>query len=252
MVNLRKFLKPYKDAGALHNLLPIRRFVDDRVFLTKRNQLGVVLQVEGIDAECLTEAMLESSTRRMNAAWRSFDDRFRIHQYVVKQNNPGFERSTDGANRVAAETTRNRLEYLESKQPGLFSIRLFFVVLLEPGLLNRKTFVRTSRMTQAATADLQRDLATLIGHIESLQRTIGDLLGIQVLSKGKAFSFLRLLANLDPEIASAEQLKYDSHVDSSYRVRVWRALPTAFASATPRRKSSPSENHRDNIPERPA
>ena len=30
MVNLRKFLKPYKDAGALHALLPIKRFIDDR------------------------------------------------------------------------------------------------------------------------------------------------------------------------------------------------------------------------------
>lgn len=91
MVNLRKFLKPYKDAGALHSLIPIRRFIDDCVFLTKRNQLGVVLQVDGIDAECLTEAMIESTTRRMAAAWRSFDDRFRIYQYVVKQSHPGFE-----------------------------------------------------------------------------------------------------------------------------------------------------------------
>ncbi len=54
MVNLRKFLKPYKEAGALHSLLPIRRFIDDHVFLTKRNQVGVVLQLDGIDDECLT------------------------------------------------------------------------------------------------------------------------------------------------------------------------------------------------------
>lgn len=213
MVNLRKFLKPYKDAGALHSLVPIRRFIDDRVFLTKRNQLGVVLQVDGVDAECLTEAMLESSTRRIAAAWRSFDDRFRIYQYVVKQSHPGFEHSNDCASPVAAETTRKRIDYLESKKPGLFSIRLFFVVLLEPGLLERKTSLRTGRVTQAAVADLQRNRAALIGHIESLQRTIGDLLGIEVLPKGEAFSFFRLLANLDPNVASAERLKYDSHVD---------------------------------------
>jgi hypothetical protein len=149
----------------------------------------------------------------MAAAWRLFDDRFRIYQYVVKQSHPEFERSHDYANAVVAETTRKRLDHLESKQPGLFSIQLFFVVLLEPGLLNRKTFLRTSRVTQTAATDLQRNRATLIGHIESLQRTIGDLLGIQVLPKREAFSFFRLLANLDLDTARAEHLKYDSHVD---------------------------------------
>ena len=80
MVNLRKFLKPYKDAGALHALLPISRFSDDQVFLTKRNQVGLVLQLGGIDDECLTKATLESYTRRIAAAWRCFDERFRIYQ----------------------------------------------------------------------------------------------------------------------------------------------------------------------------
>ncbi len=202
MVNLRKFLKPYKDAGALHSLLPIRRFVDDQVFLTKRNQLGMVLQVEGVDAECLTEAMLESTTRRMAAAWRSLDDRFRIYQYVVKQDHPGFGQSQDERNPIATDTTRKRLEYLDSKQPGLFSIRLYFVILLEPGLPGRN-----------AVADLPRHWATLIGHIESLQRTVGDLLGLTVLSKGEAFQFFRLVANLDPDVANSEGLKHDSHVD---------------------------------------
>ena len=43
MVNLRKFLKFYSDAGAFHALFAPHRFVDDSVFLTKSNQLGIVL-----------------------------------------------------------------------------------------------------------------------------------------------------------------------------------------------------------------
>ncbi|MFL6448110.1 MAG: hypothetical protein ACJ746_10545 [Bryobacteraceae bacterium] len=85
MVNLRKFLKPYKDAGALHSLLPIRRFIDHQVFLTKRNQVGVVLELAGIDDECLTDITIESYKRRIAGAWRSLDERFRIYQYVIKQ-----------------------------------------------------------------------------------------------------------------------------------------------------------------------
>lgn len=44
------------------------RFVDEHVFLTKHNQLGVVLRVEDIDYECLREETLETYTRRAAAA----------------------------------------------------------------------------------------------------------------------------------------------------------------------------------------
>ena len=52
-----------------------------------------------------------------------------------------------------------------------------------------------------------------MGQTESFQRNIGDLLGITVLPKAEAFAFFRLLVNLDPEIAAAERLKYNGHVD---------------------------------------
>ncbi len=145
MVNVPKFLKPYKDAGALHCLLPINRFVDDNVFLTKRNQLGVVLQVEGIDDECHTAEMLESCTRRIAAAWRSFDERFRIYQYVVKQDLHNVEPSAACCNNTARETIRRRTQFLESKEPGLYSIRLFLVILLEPAVLNSRSGFQRSR-----------------------------------------------------------------------------------------------------------
>jgi len=213
MVNLRKFLKPHKDAGALHCLFAPHRFIDDRVFLTKRNQLGVVLAVEGIDHECLTEATLDTYTRRSAAAWRSFDDRFRLYQYVVKQDHGPIEHQVDYADPVIRETVRRRLDFLKSKPQGLYSVRLFYVVILEPGVLSRKHWLSGRQVVRAAAGELERNRATLIGHVESFQRTIDDLLGIRVLSKIHAFQFFRLLGNLDPEIAAAEGLKYDSHVD---------------------------------------
>jgi type IV secretory pathway VirB4 component len=77
MVKLKRFLKTYREAGAFHSLLGPHRFIDDQVFLTKGNALGAVIAVDGIDPECLTAETLESYTRRIAAAWRSFDDRFR-------------------------------------------------------------------------------------------------------------------------------------------------------------------------------
>jgi type IV secretion system protein VirB4 len=66
---------------------------------------------------------------------------------------------------------------------------------------------------RGADADLKRNRATLAGHVDSFQRTIGDLLGVTILAKAEAFQFFRLLGNLDQGIAGAERLKHDNHVD---------------------------------------
>lgn len=63
------------------------------------------------------------------------------------------------------------------------------------------------------TKALGQNRSTLIGHAESFVRNIGDLLGIRIVDKAEAFRFLRLLANLDPDIVSAERLRHDSHID---------------------------------------
>jgi type IV secretory pathway VirB4 component len=118
VVNLKKLLKSYKEAGAFHSLFAPHCFIDDHVFLTKGNQLGVVLSVQGIDYECLTEATLESYTRRAAAAWRSFDERFRLYQYVVKQDDAPIDQRADYLTAAVHRTVQDRNEYLRSKPEG--------------------------------------------------------------------------------------------------------------------------------------
>jgi hypothetical protein len=213
MVKVRKFLKPYKDAGAFHALFAPHRFVDDQVFLTKGNQLGVVLAVDGVDYECLTEAILESYTRRAAAAWRSFDESFRLYQYVLKQDQAQVEYDGSYVNQVVGKTVRDRSAYLASKAQGLYSVRLFYAVLFEPHVFSRGHWLSNRNALRAIAGNLQRHRDTLIGNAESFRRNIGDLLGISILSKADAFAFFRLLTNLEPELAAAERLKYDNHVD---------------------------------------
>src|SRR5689334_3282631 len=98
MVKLRRFLKPYRDAGAFHSLLAPFRFIDEHIFLTKGNQVGIALGVRGIDYECLTDATLEAHTKRAAAAWRCFDERFRLYQYVIKQDRAVIDQQTDYPN----------------------------------------------------------------------------------------------------------------------------------------------------------
>lgn len=213
MVNLKRFLKAYRGAGAFHSLLAPHRFLDEQVFLTKGNTLGIVLAVKGVDAECLTAETLESYTRRMAVAWRSFDDRFRLYQYVVKQDRVSIERDDDHANTVVRQTVLDRTEYLQSKASGLYSVQVFYTILFEPKAFAYGPSLSSRRALRQMAAALQCDRNTLMGHTEAFRRNISDLLGLTVLSKADAFAFFRLLVNLDPGIAGAERLKYDSHLD---------------------------------------
>lgn len=217
MANLRKFLKPYQNAGALHALFAPHCFIDDSVFLTKSNQLGVVLRVEGIDYECLTEATLENYTKRVAAAWRSFDERFRLYQYVMKQDQAPLDHQADYPNPAVRQTVQDRRDYLQSKPEGLYTLRLIYVLLFEPPTLTGNSLLKRTlsnwKVLRVLADELERNRASLLAHAESFQRNIGDLLGITILPKAEAFLFFRLLANLDPEIAASERLKYDGHVD---------------------------------------
>jgi type IV secretion/conjugal transfer VirB4 family ATPase len=216
MVNLNRFLKPYRDAGASNSVLGPHRFIDDRVFLTKGNHLGVVLMAEGIDDECLTDQTLESYTRRAAQAWRSFDERYRIYQYAVKQDRAHIHAGDAHPSDAVRRTVSDRNGHLRSKAPGLYTLQLVYVLLLEPTRAKpneHRRALSAKKVLRIVTDQLERNRTTLLGHAESFIRNIGDLLGIRILNKAEAFRFLRLLANLDPDIASAEQLRHDSHID---------------------------------------
>jgi type IV secretion/conjugal transfer VirB4 family ATPase len=212
MVNLRKFLKPYREAGAFHSVIPIRRFIDEHVFLTKSNQLGVVLTAEGIDDECLTDSTLESFTIRAGQAWRAFDERFLICQYVMKQDRASVDNRGSYPTAAVSRTVAARRDHLEAKAAGLYTLRLVYVV-----LLGQPKYAGSARSTkdvlQALAAELGRNRAILLDHAQAFRRNIGDLLGIGIMNRREAFGFFRLLVNLDPEIAAAEGLRHDAHVD---------------------------------------
>ncbi len=212
MVKLKRFLKTYREAGAFHSLLGPHRFIDDQVFLTKGNALGVMIAVDGIDPECLTAETLETYTRRIATAWRSFDDRFRLYQYFVKQSKASVPFHGNYASTTVERTVRSRVEYLQTKSNGLYSVQIYYVILFEPSPLRTTTLFNRKAIRHLA-AQLERSRDTLMGYVEAFRRNIGDLLGLTILDKRAAFAFFRLLVNLEPGVAAAERLKYDSHVD---------------------------------------
>jgi len=215
VVKLKRFLKPYREAGASNSVLAPHWFVDDRVFLTKSNYLGVVLTAEGVDDECLTEETLDSYTRRAAQAWRIFDERYRIYQYVIKRDRAPIHTRDDHRTDAVRRTTRDRNAHLRSKPTGLYTLHLVYVLLFEPPAIraggNRS--ISSNRVLRVLTEDLDRNRGILLAHAEAFVRNIGDLLGLRILHKAEAFAFLRLLANLDPEVSNSEHLRHDGHVD---------------------------------------
>ncbi len=63
------------------------------------------------------------------------------------------------------------------------------------------------------TRELEENREKLVAQAQAFERTVGDLLGLRLLPKTDVFQFFRVLANLDKEIATAQTLRHDSHVD---------------------------------------
>ena len=62
-------------------------FIDNHVFLTKRGDVGAVLEVRGVDYECLDTVTIDGATKRLEAALKLFDEKCRVYQYLFKRNN---------------------------------------------------------------------------------------------------------------------------------------------------------------------
>ena len=70
MLNIRKLVKNYRETGALSEQCGVFSFINDWCFITKKGAVGTVIEVEGIDYECLDQRALDSTTKRLEAAFR--------------------------------------------------------------------------------------------------------------------------------------------------------------------------------------
>jgi type IV secretory pathway VirB4 component len=212
MVDLKKLLKPYRKAGTLHSLFSIHRFLTRHVFLTRSGALGVVLKLRGINPETQEGSVIESQNRRILNVLRGFGPRFRVYQYLLKQEGAAVETGSYQSDVVQA-TVGSRNEFLNEK--GLYSFNLYFVILLEPEKpkLKQLQLFFFRRVMVMLSEELERSYELLSAQVQSFERSTRDLLSPELLPKEKVFDFFRLLTNLDQRVASSFRLKHDKHVD---------------------------------------
>src|SRR2546430_8720239 len=71
MLRLKRIFKNYNETGSLNEQINLYGFIGPHVFLTKSGEVGVILEVRGVDYECLDAASIDGFTKRLESALRS-------------------------------------------------------------------------------------------------------------------------------------------------------------------------------------
>ena len=232
MFRVKQIGKEYEEAGALCSQINLFGFVDDEVFLTKSGDLGIVLTIDGVDYECLDENAIDNLTRRLTAAFRIFDEKCRVYQYLFKRNQESIPFRTY-PNPIVNTAIENRMAYLKSKANSLYSFRIHYVVLFEafrykaslaaslsklapkPGEAIRELRASLSARDQVVLMEGALDSALLALHSKarSFLSQIGDFVTARILPKQEAFAVLKKILNFSPLKIDNVALKHDTFLD---------------------------------------
>jgi type IV secretion/conjugal transfer VirB4 family ATPase len=222
----------YDEAGALCAQINLFGFVDEEVFLTKSGDLGVILTIEGVDYECLDANAIENLTRRLTSAFRIFDEKCRVYQYLFKRNQESIPFKTY-QNPIVNAAIENRMAYLKTKAHSLYSFRIHYVVLYEAFRYNASivsSLTKLASKPREAMRELRgflsgRDqvvlmegafdaaLAALRAKARSFLSQVGDFVSARILSKQEAFCVLKNILNFSPLKIENARLKHDTFLD---------------------------------------
>src|SRR5882762_1330894 len=136
MLRLKRIFKNYQETGSLNEQVNLYGFVSPEVFLTKTGELGLILEVRGVDYECLDGAVIDALTKRLEAALRLFGDDYRVYQYLFKRNHVTIPYKLYD-NPVVDAAIQNRVAYLGSKADTLFSLSIYYVILRQGSQTSR-------------------------------------------------------------------------------------------------------------------
>ncbi len=232
MLKLQRIFKNYQETGSFNEQVNLYGFIDSNVFLTKTGDMGVVLEVHGVDYECLDGNALDGITKRLESALKLFDDKYRIYQYLFKRNNETIPYKLYGKPIVDA-AIKSRVAYFAGKSDTLFSLSIYYVILFE-GFRYTRTLSRAlsefpkhpskalgelrahfSGTKQVALLDreISKGQATLRQKVESFILQVSDFLPMRLLDKQEAFRVLKQTLNFDPQKIALARLKYDTFLD---------------------------------------
>jgi type IV secretion system protein VirB4 len=232
VLNLKRVFKNYEETGSLNAMVNLFGFIGPQVFLTKSGEVGIVLEMQGVDYECLDQAALDALTKRLESALRLFDETYRVYQLLFKRSRQAIPHTYCG-DPVVDSAIRNRVAYFEEKADSLYSLSIVFVVLC-PALTARRSLTNTilefpatprrslselrARLSSQTCVRLDaREIAraesVLRQKVESFRTQVSDFVATYILSKEEAFVVLKRTLNFDPLKLVSAKLKHDTFLD---------------------------------------
>jgi type IV secretion system protein VirB4 len=196
----------FAKAGAACSIVPIARFVNDRIFTLKGGGYGCLFSLAGIDEEGVTDQGLEAQVRSIEGALRGLPEGACLYQYTRVMSGYDLPRKTAYSNSVTQVFVDDRLSFLD-KSAGFRRIDLHWCLTLEPP--KAATFTRKPKEhgtdTTRMLADLEKTATLLEGHLSGS-------LGLRLLKKNAVHQFFSYLFNLE-EWAAKYTLSADDGVD---------------------------------------
>ncbi len=196
----------FAKAGAACSIVPIARFVNNRIFALKGGGYGCLFSLAGIDEEGVTDQGLEAQVRAIEGALRGLPEGACLYQYTRVMSGFDLPRKAQYGNPVTQVFVDDRLSFLD-KSAGFRRIDLHWCLTLEPpkaAALSRKPKEHGTDTTRML-ADLEKTATLLEGHL------CGSL-GLRLLEKNVVYQFFSYLFNLE-EWAAAYTLAADDGVD---------------------------------------
>jgi len=201
-----KYTPWFAKAGAACSIVPIARFVNDRLFALKSGGYGCLFSLAGIDEEGVTDQGLEAQVRSIEGALRGLPEGACLYQYTRVMSGYDLPRKAAYSNSVTQVFVDDRLSFLD-KSAGFRRVDLHWCLTLEPpkaAAFTRKPKEHDTDTTRML-ADLEKTATLLEGHLSSS-------LGLRLLEKNAVFQFFSYLFNLE-EWAAAYTLTADDGVD---------------------------------------
>jgi type IV secretion system protein VirB4 len=201
-----KYTPWFAKAGAACSIVPIARFVNNRIFALKGGGYGCLFSLAGLDEEGLTDQELEAEMRSIEGALRGLPEGSCLYQYTRVMSGFDLARKEHYANAVTQVFVDDRLTFLE-KTAGFRRIDLHWCLTLEPpkaAAFTRKPKEHTADTTRMLV-DLEKTATLLEGHL-------AGSLGLRLLEKNAVYQFFSYLFNLE-EWAAKDNLSADDGVD---------------------------------------
>ena len=232
MVKIEHITKDWREAGSFPAQVNLYGLWDEHSFLTKTGDLGAVLKIGGTDYESLDHAGRDYAVKRLEAAFRSLDDKCHLYQILFKHNQPAIPHAEYESPLVRA-AVEQRSAFLQSKADRLYSIEIFWVVMVDGRYAKSSLLHALSQLAKAPRVgmkelkmlfagkqqrtllyeQIERDRLLLQQKVNSLSGQLNDLMRVELSGAEGIYRLVRRLVNFRPSKIADAPLCGARHLD---------------------------------------